>query len=132
MIKYFDKEEVAKAKKQRKKLLTVFFCVFALYLVSVVLFLIKTYNLPYGVSAAVYKLIEYSLTALFVIFCFIFLGVPFRRVNKYVKFVVNLDTGIKETSVASFLDYDENIHDKDGVDCKALVFLEWNKYKKDY
>ena len=132
MIKYFDKEEVVKSKKQRKNLLIIFFGVLALYLASLVAFLVTVYNTPYGGDTALLKIEEYSLTAIFVIFCFIFLGIPFRRVNKYVRFVVNLDTGIKETSEAVFLCYDEALHDKDGVDCKALVFLEWNKYKKDY
>ena len=132
MIKYFDENEVVSAKKQRNKALTVFFSVLFVYLLSVAAFLIITYNLPYGQSPLLYKIIEYSLTALFVIFSFIFLGIPFRRINRYVRLVVNLNTGIRETSTATFLEYDENLHDKDGVDCKALVFLEWNKYKKDY
>lgn len=132
MIKYFDHDEVIKAKKQRKIFLAVFLCVLGLYLLSVAAFLIVVTNLPYGSSPAVIKIVEYSITGIFVIFCFVFMGIPFRRVNRYYKLALNLDTGIKETSVASFLEYDESIHDKDGVDCKALVFLEWNKYKKDY
>ena len=40
--------------------------------------------------------------------------------------------GIRETSTGSFLEYDEGLQVKDGVDFKALVFLEWNKYKKDF
>lgn len=132
MIKYFDQEEIVKTRKQKRNLMTVFFCVLAAYIATVIIFIIETYNLPFGKSPALYKLIEYSVTALFVIFCFIFLGIPFRRLNRYYKLVVNLETGIKEENTAAFLDYDDAIHDKDGVDCKALTFLEWNKYKKDY
>jgi hypothetical protein len=46
--------------------------------------------------------------------------------------MVNLCTGIRETSTGSFFEYSESVQDKDGVDCKALIFLEWNKYKKDF
>jgi hypothetical protein len=40
--------------------------------------------------------------------------------------------GIKEKGTGSFIEYSDKIQDKDGVDMKSLVFLEWNKYKKDY
>ena len=43
-----------------------------------------------------------------------------------------MQTGLKETSTGNFLEYDEEIQDKDGVDFKSLVFIEWNKYKKDF
>ena len=32
----------------------------------------------------------------------------------------------------SFIEYSESIQDKDGVDFKSLVFIEWNKYKNDF
>ena len=41
-------------------------------------------------------------------------------------------TGKKETSVGTFIEYDEEIQDKDGVDFKSLIFLEWNKYRKEF
>ena len=41
-------------------------------------------------------------------------------------------TGLRETSTGSFFEFDEKIQDKDGVDFKSLIFLEWNKYKKEF
>ena len=40
--------------------------------------------------------------------------------------------GIKEKFTGSFIEYDETIIEKDGVEFKSLVFLEWNKYKNDF
>jgi len=40
--------------------------------------------------------------------------------------------GLKETSTASFFEYKDQVTVKDGVEFKSLVFIEWNKYKKDY
>ena len=40
--------------------------------------------------------------------------------------------GLKDVSTGSFLRYDESLQEKDGVDFKALVFLEWSKYKKEF
>jgi hypothetical protein len=56
----------------------------------------------------------------------------FRRVNRYYRLTHNLNTGLRETSIGSFFEYDESIQDKDGVDCKSLIFVEWNKYKNDF
>ena len=72
------------------------------------------------------------MTAVFVAFSFIYLGIPFKRVRRYYKMCQHLSTGLRETSVGNFLEYDENIQDKEGVDFKSLVFIEWNKYKKDF
>ena len=45
---------------------------------------------------------------------------------------MNIYSGIKEENTANFFEYDENLNSKDGVDVKALVFLQWNKFKNDY
>ena len=45
---------------------------------------------------------------------------------------LHMKTGLKETFIGSFFEYDERIQQKDGVDFKALIFLEWNKYKQDF
>ena len=66
------------------------------------------------------------------IFSFIYLGIVYKRVRRYYKICVHLSTGLRETTVANFIEYDETIQDKDGVDFKSIVFLEWNKYKKDF
>ena len=44
----------------------------------------------------------------------------------------NLLTGLREDNIAEFLRYDQRICDKDGVDCRALIFSEWNKFKNEY
>jgi hypothetical protein len=40
--------------------------------------------------------------------------------------------GLREEFTANFFEYDETLNTKDGVDVKALVFLQWNPYKEDY
>ena len=43
-----------------------------------------------------------------------------------------MNVGIKETYTGRFIRYDETICQKDGVDVKSLIFVEWNKYKNDF
>lgn len=133
MTEYFKTEYYKQAKKQRKKVLAIYFIVLAVYLaISGVLlgyYVTLTYQSP---KITVVKLIEYPLTAAFIIFSFIYLGIAVKRVNKFYNMCVNIITGLKETSEANFFEYDETLTEKDGVDMKSLVFLEWNKYKNGY
>ena len=133
MIDYFVEKDHLDAKAQRKKVLTVYYVILAVYLaISVALFLWYR-TLPYkSPTIAGVKWIHYPLTVLMTLFTFIYMGIPFKRVNKYYKLTRNLITGLKETSTGSFFEYDETLQDKDGVDFKSIVFIEWNKYKNDF
>jgi len=133
MTEYFVEKDHLEAKAQRKKVLTVYYVVLAVYLAISVLLFIWYRTLPYkSPTIAGVKWIHYPLTALMVAFSFVYLGIPFKRVNRYYRLTRNLITGLRETSTGSFFEYDETLQDKDGVDFKSLVFIEWNKYKNDF
>ena len=130
---YFREEELTTVKAQRKKLLIVFFSVLAFYVLVTAGLITWHALLPYASpTQKTVKIIEYCVTAVVIIFLFVFMGISYKRVNKTYKFCKRLVEGIKETSEAAFLEYDETLQDKEGVDCKSLIFLEWNKYKNDY
>lgn len=133
MIEYFKEQDYLEAKAQRKKVLMWYFIIVAIYLVLSLGLFLWYRTLPYmsGEIGKV-KLIHHVISAIFVIVTFIYMGVPFKRVNRYYKMTYNMLTGIRETSTGSFFEYDETLQDKDGVDFKALVFIEWNKYKNDF
>lgn len=133
MIDYFNEQELEVVKKQRKKAINLYIIIGVVYLVASVGIVLWFTTLPYQSPTITWvKIIHYSLSALFVIFSFIYLGIVLKRVNRYYKLMFNLHTGIRETSTGSFIEYSENTQDKDGVDMKALIFLEWNKYKNDF
>ena len=133
MTAYFKKEYLEQAKKQRKKNLIVFFSLLGAYLlVSVGLFIWYT-TLPYkSPTISVVKSIHYVVTGVSVIVGALILGITFKRVNRFYKLTYNMYYGIKEKFTGSFIEYDETIIEKDGVEFKSLVFLEWNKYKNDF
>jgi hypothetical protein len=133
MIEYFLEQDFFEVKKQRKRVLIGYIIVAAVYLVFSVGMFLWYRTLPYmSPTITTVKAIQYSVTAIFVIFSFIYMGIYFNRVNKYYNLTYNLMTGIRETSTGSFFEYDESLQDKDGVDFKALIFIEWNKYKNDF
>lgn len=133
MVTYFHEEELTKVKKQRKICLAIYFVVAGLYVIGSALLFTWYLLLPYkSPLITTVKLIEYPLTGVFVIFSFIYLGVVFKRVNRYYRLCKNMAGGIKEKYTGNFLEYDETVQVKDGVDFKSLVFIEWNKYKNDF
>ena len=138
MTEYYTDAELSSVKKQRKTTLIIYFIVLGVYLAASVASFIYYRTLPYSGYAdtshkiSVMKAVHYTITAIFVVFSCIYLGIVFKRVNRYYKTCVHMSTGLRETSTGSFLEYDETMQDKDGVDFKSLVFIEWNKYKKDF
>lgn len=133
MVEYYDREELFRAKIQRKKTLALYLVLLGVFIAVSVGLLVWYLTLPYkSPKIATVKVIQYALIFVFTVFSFIYLGIKFKRVNKYYHLFYNLETGIRETSTASFFEYDEDLQEKDGVDFKALIFLEWNKYKKDF
>ena len=133
MTEYFVQKDLDEAKKLKTKTLVQYLIVLALYVIISAGLLIWYLSLPYKSSTiALVKWIHYPITIVMVIFSAIFLGVKYKRVKKYYVMAYNLINARKETSEGNFLEYSEWMQEKDGVDCKALIFLEWNKYKKDY
>ena len=133
MTQFFLNSQFYQAKKQRRGTLLIYFIVLGVYLfISLGLFLwFRT--LPYNADEiTTIKLIHYPITFVFVIYSFIYLGIKYKRINKYYKLTRNLVVGLKETSTGSFFEYNESIRTKDGVDFKSLVFIEWNKFKDDF
>ena len=133
MKNYYVSEMLTNSKLQRKKVLITYFILLGLYLAFSIgilcWYLTLTYKSP---DILKLKLIHYPVTGIFVIFSAIYLGVIYKRVNKFYKMCFNLKTGLKETFEAKFIRFDENLCAKDGVDCKLLIFKEWNKYKKEH
>ena len=132
-MQYFDENELLKLKKHRSKLLWVFGVTVGIYLLITAGLLTWYILLPYASPThGVIKAIEFVLTGIVIIFLFVFMGIPFKRTNKNYKFCLHLQDGKREVSEGSFFEYDEDIQYQEGIDCKSLVFIEWNKYKKDY
>ena len=133
MTEYFVEKDYYEAMKQKKRVWRIYLCIAALYLVLSVGLFLWYRTLPYmSPKINTVKFIHYSITVVMTIFSFIYIGIYYKRVNRFYKLSYNLLTGLKETSTGSFLEYDETLQDKDGVDFKSLIFIEWNKYKKDF
>ena len=133
MTEYFFESDYIQAEKQRKRVILLYFVFLALFLTFSVGMVLWYCTLPYKSSTIVWvKVIHYTVSALFVVFSFIYLGIAYRRALRYARLCRTLLTGIREDNEAEFVEHNPTPQDKDGVDCTALIFLEWNKFKHEY
>lgn len=133
MINYFKDEMLDDVAKQRKKLKIIYIIVASAFLVFAVGMFLWYLTLPYeSPTINTIKWILYPAIILFVFFTFIYFGISFKRVNKYYKLCKNISTGLREQTTAEFKRVDEEYTEKDFVEMKALIFLEWNKFKKEF
>ncbi len=131
ILKYFVRDFYLEAKQQRKKMLSIYYSIVAIYIIISLAFILWYKTLPYEDEKIILiKVLHYSITAFFIFISIVFLGIKFKRVNKYYKKCIDVETGLTETATGSFIDYNESIQSKDGVDFKTVIFLELNK-KRD-
>lgn len=133
MIEFFKEEQLSMAKAQRKKVLLKYLLTLGVYLIYATCMMLWYWTLPYmHPQIKVIKWILYSTSVLYMIFSYVYLSIAYGRVHRYYKLCDKVLYDRKETYVGEFLRYDESMDQKDGVDCKSLIFKEWNKYKKVY
>lgn len=133
MQEYFTEKDFFEIEKQRKKTLIIYLVTLGAYVAFSVFMFVAFSNQPYGSKMLnVIKAIQYAITGLYVIFSFLYLGIVYNRVNRFYKHCKHLILGKKETSELDFFEFDSKIQVNAGVECKTLIFLEWNKYRQIY
>ncbi|MBO5045701.1 MAG: hypothetical protein J6C93_02390 [Clostridia bacterium] len=122
MINLYTDADLYDAVVQRRKILTVYFTVLAVYLGAVIGFFIYYAMLPYEDPNQTWvKWVTFALTFVFLFFSFPFIGIKFRRSNSYVKMLKFISVGLKEYTVAPFAEIDDWTT-RDGVDVNVANF----------
>ena len=133
MTEIYSAIDLEKAKKQKNKCLAVFFSVSLVYLAAAVFMLVYFILEPYGTTKRTPLIIgEGVLTAVYVIFIYIFMAIKFARVKNYVKLLDNLIGKNVTKSIASFMRFNGETTVKDRVDFTSMTFVEWSEKEKDY
>lgn len=130
MVKLYNNMDLWLAMRQRRRLFVGFFAVTALFAAALVCCIVLYVMLPYRDPLGVWYIVATSaVTGLYIIFCFPYMGISFRRCNAYCKTLKYLSRGLKEYSRLPF----EGIDDwttRDGVDVNVALFKVKN-VKKD-
>ncbi len=126
-------EDFLKIKKQKKKYKIIYFSILGVYvLASVAIWLVYFFQ-PYK-SPNIWwiKFIMFALAAIFVIFSFIYLGIPFKRIRNYYKILKGVEEGTSNATVGEFDRYSHELEVRDGIEFEAVYFLEYNTKKQDF
>lgn len=132
-MEYYKEEYLIKTQAQKQKTLKIYFITLAVYFViSIALFVAFKFQIYQSPNIKTIKFVHYTISVIFTFYTFVYLGIKYRRVKCYFKALHNIKVGIRETYEAEFLGYKNTSETNNGVEYKALLFKEWNKYKKDY
>lgn len=122
MIRLYSDRDLLDAVKQKRKLFLIFWIVTGIvaagFLACVILYL----RLPYHDERGnIIVAVTSVLMALYLIFCFPYVGICLKRVRSYCKMLRFFTEGLKESAVLPFVDI-EDWTTRDGVDVNVAVF----------
>ncbi len=130
MERLYHDLDLLEAMKQKRRLLFGFLFATGLYAAGLAVLLAFYILLPYHDPSGVWYIVGTSvLTGLYIIFCFPYMGISYKRSRAYCKMLKFISVGLKEYSVLPF----EGIDDwttRDGVDVNVALFSVKN-VKKD-
>lgn len=118
---------------QKKRLLTIFWSVLAVYFAFCVAWLVYYTSLPYeDPKQTLPKACVYVASALLVVFAFPFMGIKFNRVRRYYKMMYYLSEGLKNVEENYFVGFEKKELQKDYVDVVSAIFKTWNNKKQEW
>lgn len=126
MIRLYSDRDLLDAVKQKRKLFLIFWIVTGIvaagFLACVILYL----RLPYHDERGnIIVAVTSVLMALYLIFCFPYVGICLKRVRSYCKMLRFFTEGLKESAVLPFMDI-EDWTTRDGVDVNVATFRVHN------
>lgn len=122
MIKIYSDRDLWNAVMQRRKLLAIFLGVSAAALAGVIALFVYYVSLPYNDPNGTWVIcVTCILVALYLIFCFPYMGICFKRSSAYCKMLKFISVGLKEYSVLPFAGI-EDWTTRDGVDVNVATF----------
>lgn len=130
MVNYYTEELFQSALAHKKKIWTYLYLSIAVYIALSAMFIILFLRQPYeSKNLALIKWLHYCVTGIFVIYMSIFLGIKFKRVNKFYKLCRSFNNGFNREYFGEFVGVDEAVSNREGVDVNYVEFKEYNKDK---
>ena len=138
MIDLYDETDYIKAVALKKKLFAIYLAVSGVFVGVAALFFILFLLMPYALTEELiakketYMVLDCVVSVLYIIFSFIYLCIPYRRVKYYLKMLDGMKTGDKATNYGTFLQNYDSIVDKNFVDHCVMAVLEWCETSQTY
>ena len=138
MVNVYKQSDYTNALNLKKKLLVIYFiCIGVLAIPLGILFGLYL-SLPYASTPQIenqgtlYLVLNCIITAVGVIFSFIYLGIPYKRAAAYFKLLDDIKVGQKVKNVSTFLQNDVSVVEVNNVDFHVMVVLEWSEKTQEF
>lgn len=138
MTNVYTENDYDNALKLKKKLLYTYFAVLAVGIVACAVVFILFLRMPYISTPELeskknlYQFLVCLISAIEVIFSFIYLGIPYKRAKYYFKLMDDIKTGRKMLSESTFLQNETYINEVGNVDFHVMAVLEWSDKTQEY
>ena len=138
MTNVYTENDYDNALKLKKKLLYIYFAVLAVGIVACAVVFILFLRMPYISTPELeskknlYQFLVCLISAIEVIFSFIYLGIPYKRAKYYFKLMDDIKTGRKMLSESTFLQNETYINEVGNVDFHVMAVLEWSDKTQEY
>lgn len=138
MTNVYTENDYDNALKLKKKLLYIYFAVLTVGIVACAVVFILFLRMPYistpelEAKKNLYQFLVCLISAIEVIFSFIYLGIPYKRAKYYFKLMDDIKTGRKMLSESTFLQNETYINEVGNVDFHVMAVLEWSDKTQEY
>lgn len=131
MVKLYHNMDLYDCVRQKRRLLAGFYAATAVFAAGLSLLVAFYCLLPYNDPTGVWYIVATSvLTGLYILFCFPYMGISFRRCNAYCKMLRYISLGLKEYAVLPFAGI-EDWTTRDGVDVNVATFAVKNVKREE-
>lgn len=133
MTSVYNDYDLLNVYKQRRKIFNVFLAVTGVYVAICLVCLLFYMSLPYNDPMQTpISMVVYLATPPYVVFLFPYMGIKYRRVNRYYRVLVQLSIGRKNIETHYFYRFIKNRSQKDNVDVHFSVFGVWDTKNKEW
>lgn len=133
MVSVYKDADYLATYKQKQRVWWTFVGVTLVYLAFCIAWLVYYISLPYNDPKQLLpKWSVWSVTVLYVVFLYVFMGIKYSRVRRYYKMLTYVSTGLKHEETNYFYCFDEKSLQKDNIDVMACVFETWSKKKCEW
>ncbi|MBO5285437.1 MAG: hypothetical protein J6B16_00915 [Clostridia bacterium] len=123
MDNFFTQQEFDSVKKQRLSAIIMIVLVLTVYFALFITTIISYLRLPYqDAKGNLYKAMLYVVTVVVIVYLYIFIGIRYKRVNKYYKMLCGVFNGTCVKDTGKFISFSDTLETKDGVDVKHMIF----------
>ncbi|MBQ7373357.1 MAG: hypothetical protein IJW64_02190 [Clostridia bacterium] len=138
MVNLYKQSDYDDALKLKKKLLKIYFVCLGVLAIPIGILFGLYLSQPFASTTEIkntnnlYLVLNCFITAIGIIFSFIYLGIPYKRAKAYFRMLDDIKVGQKVKNVSTFVQNDLSVTEVGNVDFHVMVVLEWSEKTQEF